>query len=72
MKVEKVIHKGETRIKVDLPYSTEKIALIRQIEGATWSRTLHSWHIHYSKPAYKKLTSLFSDIELPSTPFLKM
>jgi len=71
MKVEKVIHKGETRIKVDLPYSAEKIALIRQIEGATWSRTLHSWHIPYSKPSYKKLTSLFSDIELPSTHFLK-
>jgi len=71
MKIEKVLYKGETRIKIDIPYSAEKIALIKQITGSRWSKTMHSWHIPYTKPAYTELTSLFSDIELPSATFIK-
>jgi len=33
IKATKILHKGETRIKVDFPYNQEFIILLRQIEG---------------------------------------
>jgi site-specific recombinase XerD len=64
MKATKIIHREETRIKVDFPYNQEFIRLLRQIEGAKWSQTHRAWHIPYTKEAFGKLKSLFPEIEV--------
>ncbi|TAH20445.1 MAG: recombinase XerD [Cytophagales bacterium] len=62
IKATKIIHKEEQRIKVDFPYNQEFIALLRQVEGAKWSKTHKAWHIPYTKEAFGKLKLLFPDI----------
>jgi site-specific recombinase XerD len=62
IKATKIIHREEQRIKVDFPYNHEFIALLRQVEGAKWSKTHKAWHIPYTKEAFGKLKSLFPDI----------
>ncbi len=68
MKTTKIIHKSETRIKVDFPYNREFIVSLRQIEGAKWSQTHKSWHIPYTKEAFLKLKSLFPEIIFDTPP----
>ncbi len=65
MKIEKVVHKDDVRIKVEVPYNDKNLSLIKQVPGIRWSRTMHSWHIPYTKEAYGMLKNLFPDIELP-------
>lgn len=62
IKATKIIHRNEARIKIDFPYNQEFIALLRQVEGAKWSKTHKAWHIPYTKEAFGKLKSLFPDI----------
>ena len=59
MKIEKIIHKNEARIKVGFSYNREFIALIKQIPGALWSKTLKSWHLPYTSESYELLKKLF-------------
>ncbi len=63
MKASKIFHKGQYRIKVDFPYNIELANLIKQIEGAKWSKSYSAWHIPYTKKAFEKLKELFPDIE---------
>ncbi len=62
IKATKIVHREETRIKVDFPYNQEFIALLRKVEGAKWSKTHKAWHIPYTKEAFGKLKSLFPNI----------
>ncbi len=39
MKAEKIIHKGEHRIKIYFPYNQSIAVTLRQITGAKWSAT---------------------------------
>jgi len=60
----KIQHRGEARIRVeakDEPQFNEKI---RQIPGRTFSASLKSWHVPYSKDAFQLLKSLFSNITI--------
>lgn len=66
MKAEKIIHKGEPRIKVDFPYNKSITAILRQIPDAKWSQTKKVWHIPYTKEAFNQLKELFPDIEFPN------
>jgi site-specific recombinase XerD len=66
MKAEKIEHRGEKRIKIDFPYNQEIASLLKQIDGAQWSRTNKSWHIPYTQGAFNQLKSLFPDIEYPN------
>jgi len=65
MRATKIIHRGESRIKVDFPYNQEIAALIKQIPDAKWSRTIGAWHIPYGKNEFKQLKTLFPQIEYP-------
>ncbi len=64
IKATKIIHREQTRIKVNFPYNQEFVVMLRQIEGAKWSATHKAWHIPYTKEAFGKLKSLFPDIEV--------
>ena len=65
MKASKTEHKGEERIKVEFPYNQAIASMIKQIEGAKWSKTMNAWHIPYGKKEFNQLKALFPDIEYP-------
>lgn len=65
MKADRIIHKGEERIKVDFPYNQLIASNLKQIKGAKWSATFKAWHIPYTKEAFEQLKALFSDITFP-------
>jgi site-specific recombinase XerD len=62
MKISKVIHKGQSRIKVDFPYNQHFTAIIKQIKDARWSQNLKAWHIPDEKNSFYKLKTLFPEI----------
>jgi site-specific recombinase XerD len=64
MKVSKIIHREQVRIKVDFPYNRAYITLLRQIEGAKYSQTHKAWHIPHTKEAFEHLKVLFPEIIL--------
>lgn len=64
MLASRITHRGADRIKVEFPYQAEYIELIKKIDGATWSRSLRSWHIPYSKAAFQQLKASFPDISV--------
>ncbi len=63
MKLSKVTHRNEVRIRVDFPYNAEAAAKIRKIEDARWSKTMRAWHVPYSVEAFEKLKEMFPDVE---------
>ena len=65
MQANKIVHKGETRIKIDFPYNQKMASILRQIPDARWSKTQKAWHIPYTKPAFNLLKALFPDVEYP-------
>jgi site-specific recombinase XerD len=65
MKLSKVTHRGEVRIRVDFPYDAETAAKIRKIENARWSKTMGAWHVPYTVEVFGKLKELFPKAEYP-------
>lgn len=63
MKLSKITHKNELRIRVEFPYDAATTAQLRQIPDTRWSRTLKSWHVPYTKEAFAQLKALFPDVE---------
>lgn len=51
-----VTHKGEKRVKLVFEYDQKLIGEIKQLSGAKWSKTMHSWHIPYA-PDYNESIS---------------
>lgn len=62
VKATKIVHRNETRIRVDFPFNDTFVAMLRQIEGAKWSKTHGAWHIPYTQEAFGKLKSIFPEI----------
>lgn len=65
MKASKTTYKGEDRIKVEFPYNLRMVALLRQVDGAKWSKSMNAWHIPYRKKEFEQLIALFPDLEYP-------
>jgi integrase/recombinase XerD len=64
MKASKILHNDKTRIKLDFAYDKTAIEKIKQIPGATWSKTMQAWHIPYNKEAFNQLKELFTSIDI--------
>jgi integrase/recombinase XerD len=47
MKASKIIHRNETRIRVDFPYDAAITQKLREIPDARWSKTMGAWHVPY-------------------------
>ncbi len=72
MKISKITHHHEVRIRVDFAYNAEITTKLRQIPDTHWSKTHKCWHIPYTKEAYEQLRTLFPDVETsPPTPLLQ-
>ncbi|MCE5332379.1 MAG: phage integrase N-terminal SAM-like domain-containing protein [Bacteroidales bacterium] len=63
MKASKIIHRNETRIRVDFPYNQELVSKLKQIPDARWSKTMSAWHIPYTKEAFGHLKEMFPEVE---------
>jgi len=63
IKVEKIIHREQARIKVDFPFNTAMAAKLRQIPDCKWSKSQGAWHVPYTKEAFGMHRSIFPDIE---------
>ncbi|MBC7387889.1 MAG: hypothetical protein H7329_01635, partial [Opitutaceae bacterium] len=63
MKVTKITHKKEERIKIEFSYNEQTICLLRQIEDSRWSHSHGAWHVPYTREAYSKLKELFPGLE---------
>lgn len=62
--VESMVHKGEKRIKLILPYQQAYIDKVKQIEGRKWSQSKKCWHLPYSKASFEALKVLFAGVEI--------
>jgi site-specific recombinase XerD len=67
MKLSKIIHKGEPRIKVEFPYNQSIASTLAQLEDAKWSKTHRAWHIPYTGSAFKRIKELFPEETLNAT-----
>jgi len=67
-----VIHKGEKRLLVKFPYDSELIAIIRKVEGATFSSTQKSWHVADKPETLKELYRVFKDVAIINEESLKI
>lgn len=64
IKIQKIKHKEADRIKIEYPFNACYNAQIKQVDGATFSKSLSAWHIPYNQTAYNKLRRLFEGIEI--------
>ncbi|MBV5343457.1 hypothetical protein JZU68_07560 [bacterium] len=67
MKISKITHHHEVRIRVDFAYNAEITTKLRQIPDTCWSKTHKCWHIPYTKEAFAQLKELFPDVEYEIT-----
>jgi integrase/recombinase XerD len=49
LSTEKVVHRGEKRIKLKFPYDSEFLERIKKIKGCKWSQTMNCWHVPDNK-----------------------
>ncbi|MFZ4582776.1 MAG: hypothetical protein ACOYM7_09015, partial [Paludibacter sp.] len=67
MKLSKITHRRELRIRVDFTYNAEATARLKQIPDARWSQSLKCWHVPYTKEVFEQLKELFPEVEYPTT-----
>ncbi len=63
MKASKVEHRGEQKIKVDFPFEPNLVSKLKQIKGASWSKTHGAWLLPYNRESFNELKSTFPAIE---------
>lgn len=59
IKLEKAVHKGEERLLLKFEYNNALIALVKQLPGAQWSKTLNAWHVADTKENFNAIYLLF-------------
>ncbi len=62
MKLSKIIHKNEVRIKIQFTYNQYIASKIKE-SGAIWSKTLQAWHMPCTIEAIQQLARSFPEIQ---------
>ena len=62
--ISKQNHHNEPRLKLDFGYDQALISLVKQIEGATWSKSIKAWHVPDNEETLGQLKSLLREHEL--------
>jgi integrase/recombinase XerD len=57
--VERVIHRGVSRIALKFPYDRELISILKELPEARWSKTLNCWHVPDNRSICESLPELF-------------
>ena len=65
MDISKIIYKEEDRYMLQFPFDSQKIELVKQINGALWSHTLKAWLIPATDEAILQFRNLFPSETLP-------
>ncbi len=55
IKIDKVSHKGETRIGLYFDYNQELIEVVKELPGRKWSRSKKCWYVTFSVSAFEKI-----------------
>ncbi|MFH1515340.1 MAG: hypothetical protein ABIG42_07760, partial [bacterium] len=64
IKISKISHHNQTRIKIESAENKDITIKIRKIPGAKWSNSLQTWHLPYSKEAFTHLKNQFHGEEI--------
>lgn len=59
MKLSKIFHRDEFRIKIAFDYDDTVVAQLRQIIEMRWSQTHKAWHAPYNKEVFDKILKAF-------------
>lgn len=63
VKIKKIEHRGNYQIAIIFNYDTEIIQKVKSI-GARWSKTHSCWYVLYNNENYKKISSIFDELEV--------
>lgn len=70
--ISKVTHREEPKLRIDFPFNQTIITLIKQISGASWSKTLKTWLLPDTPESIRRLKEKFREDELQfEKPVLK-
>ncbi len=64
IRVESMMHNGEKRIRLEVPYQQDYIDKVKQLEGRKWSQSKKCWHVPYSKASFEELKAVFANVEI--------
>ena len=62
--VSKQNHRNESRLKLEFEYDKTIIGLVKQLEGAAWSRTMKAWHVPDTEETLRQLKVMLADHDL--------
>ena len=60
MKTTKILHREQSRIKIEFPYNQFYSAEVKKIKNAAWSRTHKAWLIDDDAESWIKLKLVYS------------
>ncbi|WP_158838298.1 tyrosine-type recombinase/integrase [Polaribacter sp. L3A8] len=60
--LEQKTHRKELRLLLKFYYNNTLIEVTRKLDGAQWSKTLHSWHVKYSEENLALVLKNFKDL----------
>jgi site-specific recombinase XerD len=60
VKIEKIRHKNEDRLKLIFPYNKRLIDKVKTIPGRRWSQGLKCWHIPFKETSHHDICSFLS------------
>jgi integrase/recombinase XerD len=61
MKLSKIFHRDEYRIKLDFAYNPSTTAILRKQIEMKWSQTHKAWLVPYNKGVFDKILEIFPD-----------
>jgi site-specific recombinase XerD len=64
IKITKVIHRDEPKLKLEFAFDYQTISLIKQIDGSTWSRTHKAWLLPDTEDSVRRLEALIRQEDL--------
>ena len=64
IKITKIIHRDEPKLKLDFAFDYQTISLIKQIDGSTWSRTHKAWLLPDTEDSVRRLKELIRQEDL--------
>lgn len=62
--ISKLNHRNDARLKLEFEYNKILIGLVKQLEGAAWSRTMKAWHVPDTEETLRQLKVLLAKHEL--------
>ena len=64
IKITKIIHRDEPKLKLDFAFDYQTISLIKQIDRSTWSRTHKAWLLPDTEDSVRRLKELIRQEDL--------